>query len=492
MYGLEGLLAGRTLGGRYLIEEVVGRGGMGAVYRARDERLARQVAVKVIGVVLADEEMNQRLRARFHREARVAATLHHPNVVQIYDFGADDALGLDYLVMELLRGEDLATRLSRKGPPAVGTALEILQQAARGLAAGHRAGLVHRDVKPGNLFLEPGDRHGEVQVKVLDFGIADVVSAADDRTVTHLTVVGRSPFSPAFASPEQLRGEERPGPASDVFSLGAVGFQLLTGRRAFQSSDWRQLLVELSASLAAELPNVKGLEPAARAVLLRALAPEPRDRFPDAGAFAQALEPLLSERPRAGEEPARVAPAQPAPRRLDPTRGATELMTNGATALSSAPFRPAAPDPKLREEVEALLRQRQRPALAPLPEPRRPGRFRRAVRAVTSFLVTTVSVALFAGAWYLALTGARVGDLRQIFAGAAASVVLTPLAVHRLSGRRGSYRFALLGSILGSAAVVYLLAPSHRIPSTLAVLLLAQLAISFVAVRLTGRGGGEE
>jgi serine/threonine protein kinase len=475
MYGLEGLLAGRTLGGRYLIEEVVGRGGMGAVYRARDERLARQVAVKVIGVVLADPETNEQLRARFHREARVAATLHHPNVVQVYDFGADDAVGLDYLVMELLRGEDLAARLSRKGPPAVGTALEILHQAARGLAAGHRAGLVHRDVKPGNLFLEPGDRPGEVQVKVLDFGIADV-SAADDRTVTHLTVVGRSPFSPAFASPEQLRGEERLRPASDVFSLAAVGFQLLTGRRAFQSSDWRQMLVELSGSLA-ELPRVRGLAPGARAVLQRALSPDPGDRFPHAGAFAEALEPFIAERPYDDAEATQAATPPPAARRSEPADGATELLMNGT--------RSAGPDPRLREEVEALLRQRPRSEIEPLPAPRRPGRLRRAVRAVTSFLLTTASLALFAGAWYLALVGAREGDLREVFAGAAASVLLTPLAVHRLTGCRGSYSFALLGSILASGATVYLVGPDHRIASTLAALLAVQLLVSFVAVRLT-------
>src|SRR5688572_30362869 len=227
MYGIEGLLAGRTLVDRYRIDAVVGRGGMGAVYRAHDLRLGREVAVKVITVAAGDADGHRRLRARFLREARAAAGLHHPNVVQVYDYGEDPTLGLDFLVMELLRGEDLATRLNRKGPPAVPTALNILCQAARGLAAGHRAGLVHRDIKPGNLFLEPGDRIGEVQVKVLDFGIADI-TALDEETVTHLTVAGRSPFSPAYASPEQLRSETRVTPATDVFSLGAVGFHLLT------------------------------------------------------------------------------------------------------------------------------------------------------------------------------------------------------------------------------------------------------------------------
>src|SRR5690606_18941169 len=288
MYGIEGLLAGRTLVDRYRIDEVIGRGGMGAVYRARDLRLSRPVAVKVISVATADAASHERLRARFQREARAAAALHHPHVVAVYDYGTDPGLGLDFLVMELLRGEDLAARLARKGPPAVATSLHILYQAARGLGAGHRAGLIHRDVKPGNLFLEPGDRVGEVQVRVLDFGIAEI-AAMEEETMTHLTVVGRSPFSPAYASPEQLLGETTLTPATDVFSLGAVGFQLLTGRRAFSTGDPRQQITQVMQAVQAELPRVAGLPTAVRIALQRSLARSPQDRFPHAGAFAEAI-----------------------------------------------------------------------------------------------------------------------------------------------------------------------------------------------------------
>jgi eukaryotic-like serine/threonine-protein kinase len=134
MSGIEGLLLGRVLGGRYRIEEVIGRGGMGAVYRAVDERLGRQVAVKVITVSGgSDEEPRHRIRARFQREARAAAGLpHHPNVVPVYDYGSDEAVGLDYLVMELLRGHDLATYLARTGPPPLATGLRILFEACAG------------------------------------------------------------------------------------------------------------------------------------------------------------------------------------------------------------------------------------------------------------------------------------------------------------------------------------------------------------------------
>ncbi|HET7321068.1 MAG TPA: protein kinase [Longimicrobiaceae bacterium] len=288
MSGLEDLLAGRVLGGRYLIEEVIGRGGMGAVYRAVDERLGRPVAVKVITAVGAGEaEARERLRARFNREARAAAALpHHPNVVPVYDYGTDEQLGLDYIVMELLRGSDLSTRLARSGPPQLANALRILLQAARGIAIGHRAGLIHRDVKPGNIFLVRSD-DGEVQVRVVDFGIAKLT---DEEDTNQLTQDGRAPHSPAFASPEQLRGLSQLTPASDVFSLGAVGFLLLTGERPYSEEDRNKM----SLGMPVPPPSLRDLNPAIPAgveeVVQKALAFDPADRYPDAGAFAAALD----------------------------------------------------------------------------------------------------------------------------------------------------------------------------------------------------------
>lgn len=291
MAGLEGLLAGRVLGGRYLIEEVIGRGGMGAVYRALDERLGRRVAVKVITLVGGDPDAVERLRARFHREARAAAALpHHPNVVPVYDYGTDEDLGLDYIVMELLRGQDLATRMARSGAPPLSTALRILLQAVRGVAVGHRSGLIHRDVKPGNIFLTQGDER-EVQVRVVDFGIAKLVD--DDDTANQLTQDGRVPHSPAFASPEQLRGLSRLTPASDVFSLGAVGYLLLTGERPFTDADRNRM----SLGMPVPPPRMRTSHPAIPAavevVIQKALAYDPADRFPDAVAMLEALEDAI-------------------------------------------------------------------------------------------------------------------------------------------------------------------------------------------------------
>ncbi|MEX2570131.1 MAG: serine/threonine-protein kinase [Gemmatimonadota bacterium] len=289
MSGIESLLVGRTLGGRYRIEEVIGRGGMGAVYRAIDERLGRQVALKVITVAgTGDDASRERLRARFFREARSAAALpHHPNVVPVYDFGSDEELGLDYLVMELLRGSDLASRLSVSGPPELSAALKILVEAARGVAVGHQQGLIHRDVKPGNIFLAqtPGR---EIQVRVVDFGIAKL--ADDEDTLAQLTQDGRVPHSPAYASPEQLRGLTQLTAASDVFSLGAVGFQLLTGERPFTESDRNRM----SLGMPVDVPTLRTRNPAIpspiEAVIQRALDFDPERRFSDAGQMAAALE----------------------------------------------------------------------------------------------------------------------------------------------------------------------------------------------------------
>ena len=514
MYGIEGLLAGRTLVGRYRIDEVIGRGGMGAVYRGRDLRLHRDVAVKVISVATADAEAHRRLRARFQREARAAAGLHHPNLVPVYDYGTDEALDLDFLVMELLRGEDLARRLARKGPPAVPTALHILYQAARGLAAGHRAGLVHRDVKPGNLFLEPGDRLGDVQVRVLDFGIAEI-AVADERTMTHLTVVGRSPFSPAYAAPEQLLGETGLSPATDVFSLGAVGFHLLTGQRAFDAHDVRDQTAQIARALRHELSRVSGLPTAVRVALERSLARSPGERFPNAGAFAEAIAISLPSDAVADtefravdeQEPladrtllASVTPSPASPSRIDggtrtafgPPVAHVEPRPSPAALLDNLQRAFPAPSPVAPTSASGngaptgASPQQQRPA-------RRSGRLREFMAATWSFLLTTASFVLFATVWFFAVTALRENDFQTVYLAAASSVVVTPFALHRLMGSRGSLRFALFASIVASLVTVYLVAGEERagMETVLATLFMAQLLAVVLAEILTPRRGRE-
>ena len=507
MYGIAGLLTGRTLCQRYRIDAVIGRGGMGAVYRATDERLGRAVAVKVIGITAADPEEHGRLQARFLREARAAAALHHPNVVSVYDFGTDPEVGLDFLVMELLQGEDLAVRLARTGPPPMHVSLSILRQAARGLAAGHRAGLVHRDVKPGNLFLETSDHPDEPHVRVLDFGIAQV--SGEEGTVTHLTEFGRSPFSPAFASPEQMRGDERLIPASDVFSLAAVGYNLLTGVRPFTSSDPARMAEEVAEAVGVLPQRAPALAPHVRDALARALAIHPLARFSDAAALADAL---ANESAPASVQPAAAAVAAPAlPRRVRPPLGAVSVEPDEGTRLQTGqPSRPTRGPARERTVPPAFAPPRgatvpPQPALPAMPplaqqlpaapqavaagmtHPPPPSLARRFFRGLWNFTVTTAVMALFVGAWALAANGVMQGEREQVYAGATASVLFTPLAVHRLTGRRGRYGFVLFGSIIATAMAVYYVGRDTDPAIILTAMFGMQVVTSFVMARLTRR-----
>ena len=228
MTTLATLLQGCLLADRYRVGEALGFGGMGAVFRAHDERLGRDVAVKVLTAASADPAEQEVLRARFRREARAAATLRHPNVVTVHDFGTDPGSELDFLVMERLPGKDVAERIAAaNGPMPADEVLEIVREAAMGLAAGHRVGIVHRDVKPRNLFLV-ADPVGGWEVKVLDFGIAQL--SAGEQPDTRITQLSPSPYTPRYAAPEQLAASPHLTPACDVYALGIVALEMLTGR----------------------------------------------------------------------------------------------------------------------------------------------------------------------------------------------------------------------------------------------------------------------
>jgi serine/threonine protein kinase len=492
MYGIAGLLTGRTLCGRYRIEAVVGRGGMGAVYRALDERLGRAVAVKVIGIVAHEPAEHTRLQARFLREARAAAGLHHPNVVAVHDFGADEELGLDFLVMELLHGEDLAMRLARSGPPPTHVSFSILRQAARGLAAGHRAGMVHRDVKPGNLFLQAGDHADDLQVRVLDFGIAQV-AGDEGSTAAQLTEYGRAPFSPAYASPEQMRGEDRITPASDVFSLAAVGYHLLTGLRPFTATDAGRMAVEAAESVRMLPERAPHLPRPLVETLQRAMSPNPAQRFRDAAEFAEALStgapPLSSDAPmptamtttppavRPPRAPlAAAVSVEPSPD--DDTRMQTPPPVRGQASIPAPPL--YAPPPRPHAYPSAASP----PAAYPPP---RPGVMRRFARGLWQFILTCMALALFVGAWALASTGVTGEDTRLVYAGAAAAILFTPLAVHRLSGRRGRLGMGVAASMIATGGAVYYVGVDSDPAITLAAVFGVQVVASFVTSRLTRR-----
>jgi eukaryotic-like serine/threonine-protein kinase len=273
------LRAGQELVGRYRLVRLIDRGGMAEVWEGRDEVLARPVAIKALHPRLARDSTFQ---ARFRREAVAAARLAHPNVVATFDTANDD--DVTFIVMELIRGRSLSAMLAERGPLPPAEAVPIAIQVARALDHAHRAGLVHRDVKPANILLcsEPG-RLG--QVKVTDFGIVKAV--VDDGT--DITETGAVVGTAAYLSPEQAQGEV-PDPRTDVYALGVVLFEMLSGEPPFRGP------TELATALLhveAEPPRLRrrraGIPRSLEAVVLRALAKEPDARFADAGELADAL-----------------------------------------------------------------------------------------------------------------------------------------------------------------------------------------------------------
>jgi eukaryotic-like serine/threonine-protein kinase len=275
--------AAGLLGGRYRLLEPIAEGGMSTVFRAHDTALEREVAVKVIRYDPAVHGDLRHMRERFRREAANAARIPpHPNVVQVHDYGTDAASDRDFIVMELLPGRDLKALLRerRLHPPE---AIHILLQAARGLAAGHRVGVVHRDVKPANLLVS--ERDGQQHVRILDFGIAKDLDGEPDDDLTRL---GGIPHTPAYASPEQRRPGGEITPASDVYQLALLAYELLTGERAFDAAERERIARGEDVPL--PVREVWSRVPAAvRALVEFALNPDPAARPPDAAAFAEDL-----------------------------------------------------------------------------------------------------------------------------------------------------------------------------------------------------------
>src|SRR5580704_6309909 len=223
----EDALLGSTLPGGYRVTHLVGVGGMGRVYCAEQVALGRTVAVKVVHPSLADEELTS---ARFLNEARAASRLSHPNSVAIFDFGRTDD-GRPYIVMEYLRGRDLGRVAADEGPLPLARVVDVLRQTLGALEEAHALGIVHRDLKPDNVVLEPL-RSGLDLVKVVDFGLAKILQEAPMAGGPALTRPGLVCGTPEYMSPEQGRGDALDG-RSDLYSVGVVLFELLTGRVPF-------------------------------------------------------------------------------------------------------------------------------------------------------------------------------------------------------------------------------------------------------------------
>jgi serine/threonine protein kinase/Tol biopolymer transport system component len=310
------LSAGTRLG-PYEIIGFLGAGGMGEVYRARDPRLQREVAIKILPPALTSDSDR---RSRFEQEARAAGSLNHPNIVAVFDIGSEN--GALYIVQELLEGENLRDRLKHGAMPLRKT-LDYAVQAARGLAAAHVKGIVHRDLKPENLFLSADGR-----LKILDFGLAKLAGskgAAADVTSAPTELLGTQPGivvgTVGYMSPEQVRGQAVDH-RSDVFALGCIFFEMLTGKRAFQADSPADTM---SAILREDPPELAAINPNLPAALDRivrhCLEKSPAERFQSAQDLAFQLESLSS-----------ASSATQAARALPPSRRKPLLMAAAVVA----------------------------------------------------------------------------------------------------------------------------------------------------------------
>jgi eukaryotic-like serine/threonine-protein kinase len=373
-----------TLSGRYETGDRLGSGGMSNVYKATDRILERTVAVKILAEHLSDDD---RFVARFRREALAVARLIHPNIVQVYDSGVDD--GRHYIVMEYVAGRSGAQLLQRHGPVSTEATAEVGIQACAGLDYAHRRGIIHRDVKPGNLMITGGPvGPGDLVVKLTDFGIARAIEQ------TRITQVGSVVGTAAYLSPEQVRGDEAT-PATDVYALGVVLYQFLTGRLPYEGSSLAELAVrqQNEKPLPPSTYNSDVPEPMSAAVL-RALEGDTRRRYASADEFATGLQMGLE-----GEDVATMMDGSGeghTPTRVLGSDTAATRHLDRATAQTE--YRPA-PSPTRRPEPRRVEPRYAEPhAAAPQPiqpaQPRKRSAFSRFVR----FILALIALVLVAGA----------------------------------------------------------------------------------------------
>ena len=370
-----------TLSGRYETTAKLGTGGMSNVYKATDRILERTVAVKILAEHLSDDE---RFVARFRREALAVAKLIHPNIVQVYDTGIDE--GRHYIVMEYVEGRSGAQILQRHGPVEPETAAEIGIQACAGLDYAHRRGIIHRDVKPGNLMIVGGPvGGGEMVVKLTDFGIARAIEQ------TRITQVGSVVGTAAYLAPEQVRGEEAT-PATDVYALGVVLYQFLTGRLPYEGSSLAELAVRQQNekplppdTYNSEVPETLG------AAVLRALEGDPSRRYASAEELAGGL--------RLGLEGEDVTLP------LDEGTSATRVLGGDTAATrhmgrdtAQTEYRPAPSQTRRPQPRMAPAPREPAPAAPRAAQPPRRGAFSRFVRFVLAAVALILVAAVVATA----------------------------------------------------------------------------------------------
>jgi eukaryotic-like serine/threonine-protein kinase len=328
------MLLGAAISDRYRLDSRLGAGGMSTVFVALDQVLEREVAVKLLAEHLAEDG---NFVARFRREALAAARLVHPHIVQVYDSGQDSATGRHYIVMEYVEGKSCADLLREQKQVPVREAVRIISQACSGLHYAHRHGVIHRDVKPGNLLL---DRDGVV--KLADFGIA---KAAEDSQITQLgSVLGTA----AYLSPERTQGEPA-STSSDVYSLGVVLYQLLTGRVPYETSSLTELALAQQQGAPPPPSTFKpDVTPELDRAIARCLAGSPEARYSSASEMRDAIEAAAGGHDTSATIALETAATQhlpraypPPPPRRDPTPASPQRVR--ATRPAPAPVTSAAP-----------------------------------------------------------------------------------------------------------------------------------------------------
>lgn len=365
------LEAGQTINSRYLLQSPIGEGAMGAVWKAEDQTLRRQVAIKFLfGRGTRDP---QAMVDQFLREARIAASVQHRNVIQTVDFGTVDQYQ-PFMVMELLNGESLGDRMDREPKLTTEQLIHIMSLTLRGLSAVHDAGIVHRDLKPQNVFLQRDE--GTLFPKILDFGISRSVDGGPDRSSAIATQEGLIVGTPDYMSPEQARGEGNIDKRSDIYSIGVILYEGLTGRLPFDATAVGDLIVQIVTK---EPPRMKEIEPSISQALsdmvAQAMSKNREHRFADARAMRRALLAAAE----AGMAPARraVASMPPPASAIDPlaalglpqppspgsatqaaTWGALEGLNAQRVVDNSAPLPPAAPGPSVPPPSASPQQQR--------------------------------------------------------------------------------------------------------------------------------------
>jgi len=365
---------GALLNGRYELLRLVGAGGMGAVYEARNTWTGRRVAIKVLHPAFAQ---NEEVLARFFREAQAATRIAHPSIVEVLDLGQDGVDGVYYIVQEFLEGRDLRAEMDEVGAMSPRRAVELMAPVMAALAAAHAKGVVHRDIKPENIFIAHGP-DGAVTPKLIDFGISKMVDLEPD--LLRRTTPGTTLGTPYYMSPEQCRGDAGLDGRSDVWGVGAVLYEMLSGSLAFEAPNYNSLIVKIVTSAPAPLAERAPEVPAELAAIVhRALTASLDARLPSMEAFLEALRRYPLDRPSAPPMPcvpARRRAVVPAVAGLGVACALLLALASRGSAVHSAPA-PVARPAATRVEVIAPAAVETVPASAVAAPPRAIARPRR-------------------------------------------------------------------------------------------------------------------